>query len=319
MNQVEFVSLEELVSADHVYRKFLSLLDFEKVLEPLCFLSKGTGCPGFGSGVLFKCLLLQFMEDLSDRELERYLQENTSAKFFCGFSLTAKTPDHSCFGKARSRIGTNNLSIIFAQIREQLKRHGYISEIFTFVDATHLISKSQLWEERDKAIQKKYEKLNNEALPKVAHDTQARIGCKRKNKFWYGYKNHVSVDMKHGLINKVACTPANVTDGDGLRHVCPSQGAVVADKAYGINPASTEIKRKGCHSMAILKNNMKDKNKDKDRFISQLRGPYENVFSKRNKRVRYQGVCKNQFASFMNALCFNLKRLVAINAPPLYA
>ena len=33
MNQVEFVSLEELVSADHVYRKFLSLLDFEKVLE----------------------------------------------------------------------------------------------------------------------------------------------------------------------------------------------------------------------------------------------------------------------------------------------
>ena len=32
-------------------------------------------------------ILLQVMEDLSDRELEKYLSENTSGKWFCGFSL----------------------------------------------------------------------------------------------------------------------------------------------------------------------------------------------------------------------------------------
>ena len=32
-----------------------------------------------------------------------------------------------------------------------------------------------LWKERDKAIKQKYDKLNNEVLPKVAHDKQARI------------------------------------------------------------------------------------------------------------------------------------------------
>ena len=38
------------------------------------------------------------MEDLSDRELERFLQENLAGKYFCGFSLEDDTPDHSYFG-----------------------------------------------------------------------------------------------------------------------------------------------------------------------------------------------------------------------------
>ncbi len=210
------------------------------------------------------------------------------------------------------------MSKIFSDARNQLKSKGYISEVFTFIDATHLISKAQLWEERDKAIKAKYEKLNNEVLPKVAHDKQARIGCKGTKKYWYGYKDNVSVDMKHGLINKVALTPANVTDAQALRHVCPNQGAIVADKGYCTDPARSEIQRRGCHDMTIKKKNMKDKDHDKDRFISGLRGPFENVFSQRNKRVRYKGIKKNQFSSFMNALCFNFKRLIVIDAPPLY-
>ena len=69
-------------------------------------------------------------------------------------------------------------------------------------------------------------------LPKVAHDKQARIGCKGKNKYWYGYKKHISMDMQSGMINKVAITPANVTDAQGLKNICPSQGAIYADKGY---------------------------------------------------------------------------------------
>jgi hypothetical protein len=61
-----------------------------------------------------------------------------------------------------------------------------MSEVFTFVDASHLISKANLWEERDKARKQKYKKLNNETLPKVAHDKQTRIGYNNSSKFWYG-------------------------------------------------------------------------------------------------------------------------------------
>lgn len=319
-NQIEMATLNQLVPGDHPYRKLLDLIDFQRLCEPIADLANtGRGAKGFGVVTLFQCLLLQFMEDLSDRELQRYLQENNAAKFFCGFGLTDRTPDYSLFTKARSRVGTKRLADLFATLRDQLKAKGWVSDVFTFVDATHLISKAKLWQERDTAIAAGYEKLNNETLPQVAADQDARIGCKGKDKFWYGYKQHTSVDMRSGLIRKVAVTAANVSDASGLKHVCPHGGAVYGDKGYCVSTAQREIARRGCHDGCIKRNNMKGKDRDKDRWISSIRAPFERVFSKRNPRVRYRGRVKNQFAAFMNALGFNLKRLLVLDADPLWA
>jgi len=313
MNQIEMISLENLIPQSHNYRKFVKIWSFQYVEKELKKLEKNNPYKGFGLLRLFKCLLLQFMENLSDRELERYMQENTAGKWFCNFSISEKTPDYTVFSKIRSKIGTNLLSKIFRHLRDQLKSQGYMNEVFNFVDATHLISKSNLWKERDKAIREKYEKLNNEVLPKVAHDKQARIGCKGKDKFWYGFKKHVSVDIQSGLINKVAITPANVPDSKGFKNICPSQGAIYADKGYCTKFVKNESIKNGCHLAAIKKNNMKEKNRDLDRWYTKIRSPYERVFSKQNKRVRYKGVAKNQFSAFMEAICFNLKRLANSN------
>ena len=318
LGQLEMVSIESLVKEDHVYRKYHEILDFDKLTENLDKkLTKNLGATGYGINRLFKILLLQVMEDLSDRELEKYIEENTAAKYFCGFGLTERTPAYSLFSKVRKKIGTKHLSSIFKEVREMLKQSGYMSEVFNFVDASHLVSKNNLWKERDKAIQEKYEKLNNEVLPKVAKDQQARIGSKGKNKFWYGYKKHISVDMQSGLINKVAITPANVTDAKGLKQVCPSQGMVFADKGYCTNDAQQIIKQKGCADGTIKKNNMKCKNKDQDKWRTKIRAPYERVFSKTSHRVRYKGIQKNQFYAFMEAMSHNLKRLIVLDAPPL--
>ena len=62
---------------------------------------------------------------------------------------------------------------------------------------------------------------------------------------------------------------------------------------------------------------MLGKNKDKDRWISKMRSPYERVFSKIPKHTYYKGIAKNQFAEFMRGLAFNFKRLTIIEAPPL--
>jgi len=317
MNQIEMICLEDLVSPKHNYRKFIKIWSFEFVEKELKKLEKNNPHKGYGLLRIFKCLLLQFMENLSDRELEKFIEENNAAKWFCGFKLIEKTPDHSIFCTTRKKIGTNLLSKIFTNLRNQLKKQGLMNEVFTFVDASHLIAKANLWEERDKAIVEKYEKLNNENISKFSTDKQAKIGCKGKNKFWYGYKQHTSVDMQTGLINKIAITSANITDAYGYKHVCPSQGATYLDKGYCINPAYTVAKAKGVHLAAIQKNNMKSKNKDKDKWYSSLRSPYERVFSQREKRVRYRGVAKNQFAAFMHAICFNLKRLTVLSPPNL--
>ena len=317
MHQIEMISLDELVPTTHTYRKFSAIWSFKHATKQLKKLEKDNPYKGYGLLRIFKCLLLQFMEDLSDRELERFIQENTAAKWFCGFGLAENTPDYSVFSKVRKRLGTKISSKIFTDLRDQLRKNGLISEVFSFVDASHLISKASLWKERDEAIKKKYEKLNNESLPKVAHDKQARIGCKGKEKYWYGYKKHTSVDMQSGLINKVAVTPANVTDSKGMKHVCPNGGAIYADKGYCDKHAKKATAKKGCHLRAIKKNNMKGKNKELDRWVSQLRSPYERVFSKQSKRVRYRGVVKNQFSAFMQAICFNLKRLSVLDPPNL--
>jgi len=46
--------------------------------------------------------------------------------------------------------------------------------------------------------------------------------------------------------------------------------------------------------------------KELHRWYSGISSPYERVFSKQNKLVRYLGIEKNQFSAFMEAICFNL-------------
>ena len=286
-DQVEmFLTLDGLVPNKHPYRQFEALVDFSALARPLHALYSDRGRPELGAERAFRMLILQFTEDLSDREMERYMAENLAAKWFCGFGLSEKSPDHSFFGDFRKRLGTKRLMDIFATLRTGLKEAGLIREVFTFVDASQLVSKLSTWDDRDKAIAKGLEKFNNKTSSQVAADPQARFGAKSKTKIWYGYKEHTSVDMQSGLINKVAATPANVTDADGLKHVCPNQGAVYADKGYRIKPAQTTLAQKGCHDGTIKKNNMKNKDRDKDSWLAGIRMPYERVFSKRPKQLR---------------------------------
>lgn len=310
---------ESLLKADHPYRKLLSAVNLQEFCRTLAGLyRKDFGRPGYNIESGFAGLILQWMEDLSDRELERFLQENVAAKFFCGFNLSEKTPDHSYFSILRKKIGIEKLTNLVNEFGKRLKSQGLIANIFTFVDASQMISKLNTWTERDKAIAAGEEALNNQNIDQYAHDKDASYGNKGKNKFWYGYKRHVAVCMRQGFITATAVTTAKVSDDKGLDLVCPEGGMIVGDKAYCLEAAQKSMKRKGCHSGAILKNNMKGKNREKDKFISSLRMPFEGVFSKMDKRVRYIGQAKVAFQAQMQSLAHNFKRLIAIASPPLY-
>jgi IS5 family transposase len=261
--------IEELVLPNHPYRKLLAAIDFKELCKPLRNLFHETlGRKGYHIESGFAALVLQWMEDLSDRELERFLQENNAGKLFCGFSLLEKTPDHSYFSVLRDKIGTKRLADLFEAVDKQLRSKGFISDIFHFVDGSHMISKISLWKDRDKAIEAGLEKFNNNTAAKVAVDPQARIGCKGNEKYWYGYKRNVAVCMKFGFISKVAITPANITDSQALKHVCPKQGVVYADKGYCDQTAQKTMKTNGCENRAILKNNMRGKDFIRDSKIS---------------------------------------------------
>ena len=133
-----------------------------------------------------------------------------------------------------------------------------------------------------------------------------------KENYWYGYKRSIAACMKFGFVTKVAVTPANITDSQALKHVCPKQGVVYADKGYSDQEAEKTMKSHGCENRSILKNNMKKKDFIRDAKISKKRMPFERVFSKLSKKALYRSVCKNQFQGFMQALAFNFKRLIVV-------
>jgi transposase len=237
--------IEQLVKAEHPLRKLLKAVDFEELSEPLKSLWSKTGRGGYSPSQVLRMLVLQFMEDLSDRMLEKHLEDSNAAKYFCGFMLLDETPDFSTFNRMRDRIGLHRLAEIFNRVRDSMKKAGVIREVFTFVDASSLKSRVDTWVARDKALEAAEKSdnndeppsLNNTNMSQLSSDPDARFGCKGKNKYWIGYKRNVSVDMSSGMINKVSITMAHITDQKAVAEVLPNQGMIFGDKAYCLKEA----------------------------------------------------------------------------------
>jgi IS5 family transposase len=145
-----FLTLDSLVSSTHPYRKLDQLLCFRTLSQPFAKIYATRGPKGRGVEFGLRTLVLQFMGDLSDRKMERYLSENLAGKWFCESGLEQNTPDHRYFGDFRSRIGTKGLMDLFERVRSSLVSMGLVREVFTFVDASQLVSKLTTWDDRDK-------------------------------------------------------------------------------------------------------------------------------------------------------------------------
>jgi IS5 family transposase len=304
--------IEKLVRKDHAFRKLRDVVNFEKLITPYRELYSSIGAEGVDIIKGFKALLVQFWENYSDREMEKVLQENVAVKWFCGFGLTEQTPDHSYFGKLRKRLGTENIADIFNAVNAILRGKGLFGDVFKFIDASTLITKTALWEERDRAIKDGEEKLNNKIVGKYAADKDARWGAKSKNHIWFGHKRHCSVDMRHGLIDKLAVTPANILDFQVLENICPENAMVFMDKLYDTKKCNLILKAHNCASGIIRKNNNKNKNRDLDKWRSKTRMPFEATFSKLNKRAKYRGSPKVLFQCFAEAIAYNLKKSIRL-------
>lgn len=304
--------VNRVVGVNHAYHKLNNLISFEEMVVPLEKLYSNLGQPGIPAIRGFKALLIQFWEDYSDRQMERAVAENLAIRWFVGFGLTEKTPDHSYFGKFRKRIGTKHLADIFNHINEKLRQANLFGNIFTFIDASTIVTKTSLWAERDAAIKDGHDKLNNLVIKKYVADKDARWGAKSKRNIWFGYKRHTAVDMRYGLITKTTVTPANVPDYKVVDQIISNQGQIFMDKLYDTRKTNQIIKAHNCALGTIRKNNNPTKNFDQDRYRSQMRMPFEGTFSKLIKRSRYRSLVKVSFQNFCQSMCFNLKKAITV-------
>ncbi len=304
-----------IITPNHPFKRINDIIDFNKIAEPMRATYSTIGAQGIDVEKGIKALLIQFWEDYSDRNMEKALRENLAVKWFCGFGLTEATPDFSYFSKLRKRIGTKRIAAMFKEINTTLETHGLFGNVFTFIDASTIITKAELWEERDKALADGEKKLNNSNVQKYATDSDAKWGAKSKSKIWFGHKRHLSVDMRHGLILKSTITNASVPDFKVVGSILPKQGAVFMDKLYDTNFTNQLVTARSCHVATIQKDNRKDRDKLLNSWRSKTRMPFENVFSKLNKRARYRGHAKVTMQGFMQAMVHNLKKAL-LHIPP---
>lgn len=124
MNQMQMVSLDDLVPQNHPYRKMKKLINFERIMKKLKLKTADCGATGYGKERLVLCLMLQLTENLSNNECERFLQENNVGKWFADFDLTDTTPDYSTLCKFRSELGCENREQVLVRLQEtRLCRH----------------------------------------------------------------------------------------------------------------------------------------------------------------------------------------------------
>ena len=140
-NQVEFVSLEEMVPADHLLRQIDAAIDFNKVYEFVGDLyCKDNGRPSIDPVVLFKIVLIQHIYGI--RSLRRTLEEvgmNMAYRWFIGYPLNEQVPHFSTVSyNFKHRFNTATVEYIFRWVLKAAADEGYLDTETIFVDGTHI-------------------------------------------------------------------------------------------------------------------------------------------------------------------------------------
>src|SRR6266545_5500464 len=96
-------NLEEVVPDDHQVRAIARVLDLSWVRAELAPRYSHTGRPSIDPTLMIRMLIVGYVFAIrSERALCREVQLNLAYRWFCGFSIEDKIPDHSAFSRARN-------------------------------------------------------------------------------------------------------------------------------------------------------------------------------------------------------------------------
>lgn len=139
------VSLEDLVPKDNFYRSVEEHLDLSFVREMVKDCYADMGRPSVDPIVFFKLQLVLFFEDLrSERQLMRVVADRISLRWFIGYDLHEKLPDHSSLTRIRERYGLSAFRLFFERIVEMCVDAGLVWGKELYFDATKVEADASL-------------------------------------------------------------------------------------------------------------------------------------------------------------------------------
>jgi IS5 family transposase len=275
--------------------------------------------------VMFKLLVLQQLYNISDEELEYQVKDRLSFMRFTGLGLEDAVPDATTVWLFRKQLQEQGLvERLFEQFELYLQERGYQAQGGQIIDATLIPVPKQRINKEEKAHLEVGEtpphwQENRHRL--VQKDTDAEW-TKKNDKSYFGYKNHISIDVKHGFIRRYAVTGAAVHDSQQLTAVLDGDNEsdeVWADSAYrsvaieGLLAALNFISH--IHERAYRNRPLSEEQQEANRERSQTRAKVEHVFGAwvmqlGGKLLRSIGLERAKVNLGLKNLTYNFIRLV---------
>ena len=172
--KMEFVSIEDLVPANHLLRKISRVVDFSFIHETAKELyCENNGRPAIDPVVLFKMLFIGYFFGIrSERQLVKEIEVNVAYRWFLGFGLQDKIPDASTISQNRRRRfnGTTVAQDIFDGIVLQAMRKRLVGGNTLYTDSTHLKANANKNKLRKKTIRKSVQSYLGELEQAVEDD-----------------------------------------------------------------------------------------------------------------------------------------------------
>jgi len=310
--------------------------------------SDGTrgGRPPFDPVMMFKILVIQAANNLSDERAEFLINDRLSFMRFLGLGLSDRVPDARTIWLFREKLTkAGAIQALFDRFDAALRANGYIAMSGQIVDASLIAAPKQ----RNTDDEKKAIKQGR--VPDGWQDKPAKLRHKDRDARWtvkfskakersdgtkppvdiaiptFGYQNHVSIDCGFGLIRKWAATDAAAYEGarlrDGLLDKTNTASGVWADTAYRSAVNEAYLEKNGFVSRIHRKKPkgraMAETTRRANALKSKVRSRVEHVFADQKHRmdlfVRTVGIARATTKIGMANLVYNIKRLIFLQRP----
>ncbi|MDE0000916.1 MAG: IS1182 family transposase [Rhodospirillaceae bacterium] len=263
-------SLEQLVPADHVLARVDRVLDLgwlhDEVADCYC---ADNGRPGIDPEVAVRLMLAGLLLGIvHDRKLMREAQVNIAIRWFIGYGLHERLPDHSSLTRIRQRWGAERFREIFQRTVEACLEAKIATAEVVHVDAS-LIRADVSWES---LVERHADEVmtENPGDGAAAGRRRRRAGGKTKkvsmtdpdasmatassrNRLEPCYKQHTAVDDARGVVLDVAVTTGETNEGtmieaqvDEVRAIAGREVATVTgDAGYAHAHVYGGLERRG--------------------------------------------------------------------------
>ncbi len=174
--QIQMVTLDDLVPKTHLVRKLEMALDWNFIydlVEPLY--CEDNGRPSIDPVMLVKLAVINYMFGLNSmRRTVREVAVNTAYRWFLGLGLQDPVPHFSTFSKNYTRRfqGTDMFERIFRHILAECMSAGLVDPSVVFVDSTHVKARANSKKYKDEEVEEEAQWYGKALMEEINADRE---------------------------------------------------------------------------------------------------------------------------------------------------